>query len=107
MTRPLGRRPLARLLSSAALSLALVMGGTTVVHASDLVDVPDANLAACLHKALTSAGLPDELTADNLAQLTKLTCPYVADLTGAEHLTSATRLTSSTARSVISVHCPG
>jgi len=78
---------LVRALSVASLTIALVCGGTTVVHAADLVDVPDATLAACLKADLASEGIGTELNAANLARLNRLSCAGVGDLTGVSHLT--------------------
>lgn len=92
MTRPLSQIPLVRALSVMALSIALAFSGATVVHASDLVDVPDAKLAACLAAELKSEGIETELTAANLAQLDGLSCKGVDDLTGVSHLTGLAHL---------------
>ncbi|PFG17645.1 Leucine-rich repeat (LRR) protein [Propionicimonas paludicola] len=92
MTRPHPAQTLIRLAISASLGLALALGNVGVSHASDLVNVPDATLAACLVTELESEGIGTELTADNLAKLESLSCTGVSDLTGIGELTALTRL---------------
>lgn len=92
MNRPCAHRTLTRVLTSAALSLALALGPVSFAHASDLVDVPDAKLAACIRTKLTAAGLTTDFTAENLATLTRVSCANVNDLTGIEWLTGVTDL---------------
>ncbi len=97
MTRPRSLTLLTRILAVTSLSLALAIGGVGPAHASDLVDVPDAKLAACLAAELKSEGIETELTATNLARLDSLSCAHVSDLTGIGELTSLTRLALSSA----------
>lgn len=77
---------------SIALGVALSVGTAGVSQASDLVDVPDTRLAACLATDLASEGIGTELTAAHLAQLNRLVCSGVADLTGAAHLSGLAHL---------------
>lgn len=92
MTRPRSLTLLIRILAVTVLSLALAIGGVGPAHASDLVNVPDAKLAACIRAKLTAAGLTTELTAENLAKLTRVSCANVNDLTGIEWLTGVSDL---------------
>jgi len=92
VAQPRSRRTLTRILTSAALSLALAAAGVGPAHASDLVNVPDAKLAACIRTKLTAAGLTTDLTAENLAKLTRVSCANVNDLTGIEWMTGVSDL---------------
>jgi len=75
----------------------LAMTGAPTAVADEVVTIPDAALAACITRNLTGAGLPADLSAANVAKLTKLACTaadgVVADLTGVDTLVGLTSVT--------------